>query len=261
MVPGLAGEANCADQIPITAETIASNAQPWSCAGQNCPPANLAVPDTTTLSEVANDTFFETESGDSGQENAIPYMQEVTGSYASLSPSTDMIIRWASCKWGLDENSMRAEGVVESGWHQTDNFGDASSSECTAGGGVSLIGLEGASPAGSECWRSFGLFQIMVVVPNYNAWDGAWKATAFNADYRAAFQRACMDGMIAGYMQGQGASQYAAYTNPTNAANTDYMFWGCMGEWYSGYWYNSGAKNYISQVQQALSSKAWIGLQ
>ena len=210
---------------------------------------------------MANDTFFETEAGDSGQENAIPYMQEVTGSYASLNPSTDMIIRWASCKWGLDENSMRAEAVIESGWHQIDNFGDASSSECTAGGGVSLIGLAGASPGGRECWRSFGLYQIMVVVPNYNAWDGAWKATAFNADYRAAFQRACMDGTIAGYMQGQGASQYAAYTNPANAANTDYMFWGCMGEWYSGYWYDSGAKNYISQVQQALSSKAWIGLQ
>ena len=79
----------------------------------------------------------------------------------------------------------------------------------TAGEGNSLIGLEDASPSSSECWRSFGLFQIMVVLPNYNTRDGAWKATAFNADYRAAFQRACMNGKIASYIHGQGASQYA----------------------------------------------------
>ncbi len=235
--------------------------QPWSCAGQSCLPANWTLPASTTLNEVDNDTFFETESGVSGQENAIPYMQQVTGSYATRDPSTDMIIRWSACKWGLDENSMRAEAVVESGWHQIDDFGDVSSSECIAGGGVNLTGLPGASPSSSQCWRSWGLFQIMVVDPNYNAWDSAWKATPFNADYRAAFQRACMDGKIAGYMQGQGSSEYAAYTNPANAANTDYMFWGCMGEWYSGDWYDSGAQSYISQVQQALSTQAWIGLQ
>jgi hypothetical protein len=260
-VPGRAGEATCAAEIPVTAETIASNAQSWNCAGQSCPPANWTLPDSTSLDELDNDTFFETEAGDSGQEDAIPYMQQVDGSYATVEPSTDMIIRWASCKWGLDENSMRAEAVVESGWHQTDDFGDGSSSECTAGDGVSLIGLKGASPSADKCWRSWGILQIMVVVPNYNAWDSAWKSTPFNADYRAAFQRACMDGKIAGYMQGQGSSEYAAYTNPTNAANTDYMFWGCMGEWYSGDWYDSGAQSYISQVQQALSARAWIGLQ
>ena len=260
-VPGLAGEGACAAGIPVTAETIASNAQSWSCDGQSCPPANWTLPDATTLNQVANDTFFETEAGDSGQEDAIPYMKQVTGNYASSKPSTDMIIRWASCKWGLDENAMRAEAVVESNWHQTDDFGDSSSSECTAGGGVNLIGLPGASPSRGGCWRSFGLFQIMVVAPNYNAWDGAWKATPFDADYRAAFQRACMDGKLAGYMQGQGSSQYAAYTNPANAANTGYMFWGCMGEWYSGGWYDSGAQDYISQVEQAVSSRSWIGLQ
>ncbi|MGH7906212.1 MAG: hypothetical protein ACREP6_06260 [Candidatus Binataceae bacterium] len=31
--------------------------------------------------------------------------------------TTDEIIRWAACKWGIDEDVARAEAVAETNWH------------------------------------------------------------------------------------------------------------------------------------------------
>jgi hypothetical protein len=35
------------------------------------------------------------------------------------------------------------------------------------------------------------------------------------------------------------------------------VLWGCIGMHFSGSWYDSGATNYISQVQAALASQPW----
>src|SRR5258708_6913276 len=37
----------------------------------------------------------------------------VDGNYTG---TTDMIIRWAACKWGVDENVLRAQAYQESTW-------------------------------------------------------------------------------------------------------------------------------------------------
>jgi hypothetical protein len=34
--------------------------------------------------------------------------------------------------------------------------------------------------------------------------------------------------------------------------------WGCIGFWYSGGWYDAGAKNYINQVQNRYATKPWL---
>ena len=50
----------------------------------------------------------------------IAKRRRISGGYTGR---TDEIIRWAACKWGLDENLLRAVAVKESHWHQ-DTVGD-----------------------------------------------------------------------------------------------------------------------------------------
>ncbi len=39
---------------------------------------------------------------------------------------------------------------------------------------------------------------------------------------------------------------YPSYPHGT----TDEILWGCMGDWFSGSWYDSGAIKYIQEVKQ-----------
>ena len=41
------------------------------------------------------------------------------------------------------------------------------------------------------------------------------------------------------------------------AKGLDYAVWGCVGSWYSGGWYDSGAQNYINSVKSWLAAKTW----
>jgi hypothetical protein len=38
-----------------------------------------------------------------------------------------------------------------------------------------------------------------------------------------------------------------------------YVLWGCVGSWFSGGWYDSGAVNYIHKVHTALAQRTWLG--
>jgi hypothetical protein len=38
---------------------------------------------------------------------------------------------------------------------------------------------------------------------------------------------------------------------------TDQMLWGCMGDWFSGAWYDAGAVHYIAEVKQDLADRTW----
>jgi len=160
----------------------------------------------------------------------------VTGNYRG---STDAIIQWATAKWGLTAylNAIRAEGVAESGQnaHQLGDI-EFTAGQCAAGdwnGWVSTYGF---------CWNSYGLMQVRRTSFNTSPMD--WSSTAFNVDFRLAYLKACMAGDI-GYMAGATSPGYPTYPNGT----TDQMFWGCMGDWYSGGWYDSGAVAYIATVQ------------
>ena len=91
----------------------------------------------------------------------------VTGAFTG---TTDEIMQWASCKWGLDTDVVRAQAEQESDWDQS-----------TAGdGGVSL-----------------GLLQIKSTY-----WYGTapWSArsTAYNVDWTLGKWRACFEGLIVG---------------------------------------------------------------
>jgi hypothetical protein len=152
--------------------------------------------------------------------------------------TTNQIIAWAACKWGIDVNTVRAVAVQESDWHQS-TVGDV------------------CGPAGEA---SYGLLQVKNL--NCTADDG-WggypdtqNETALNADFYGAYIRSCYDG---DFYDG-GPWLYVGQTVGQIAATQgwSYVLWGCVGSWYSGGWYDQGAQDYIAQVKRVLAERAWL---
>jgi hypothetical protein len=93
----------------------------------------------------------------------LKFARRVNGNFTG---TTDEIIQWGACKWGLDEDIVRAVAVTESWWRQ------------------STVGDDG---------ESFGLLQIKCHV-HEGTCPGAGESTAFNVDYALAWQRSCFEG-------------------------------------------------------------------
>ena len=200
-------------------------------------PAN-AVPNSIKPTASEMTTY---KSNVAGGEGGAPgsFLQRADGQFTG---GTDAILKWASCKWGFDENVTRATAVNETHWRQTE-LGDV-------GNGISLGILQVKSrdyPASCEAVASS---QSTSDVTNPNCFS--YLSTAFDADYKLAQQRACFEGQI-DYMIGESPAGYPSYPNGT----PDQMMWGCVGWWYSGHWYDSGAVTYISEVKGYLSAKTW----
>jgi hypothetical protein len=155
----------------------------------------------------------------------------VTGRYTG---TTDQILSWAACRWGLPADVLRAVAMQESDWRQ-----DA-------------IGDDGAS------------FGIMQVKDHYRDGSPAWggypatrASTALNADFYAAYIRSCFDGDFAD--GGRWLYRGRTIGEVISAAGSDFAFWGCVGSWYSGSWYDAGARAYIAKVRQRLAARSWPG--
>jgi hypothetical protein len=156
----------------------------------------------------------------------IARRNKVTGNFTG---TTDEIIQWAACKWGIDENLIRAEAVLESYWVQSTqgNFANGR-------------------------YHSFGLMQVSQDDANGSPLKGGYpdtaQNTALNVDYYGSELRACFEGDFwdgGGWLYG--------------AARVKGDLWGCVGYWYSGNWHDAGAENYIAQVKNYLNTKPWIG--
>jgi hypothetical protein len=176
-----------------------------------------------------------------GGEGGAPgsFLQRADGQFTG---GTDAILKWASCKWGFDENVTRATAVNETHWRQTE-LGDV-------GNGISLGILQVKSRDYPATCESVATSQSTSNVTNPNCFS--YLSTAFDADYKLAQQRACFEGQI-DYMIGESPAGYPSYPSGT----PDQMMWGCVGWWYSGHWYDPGAVNYISEVKGYLSAKTW----
>jgi autotransporter family porin len=154
---------------------------------------------------------------------------QVTGRYTG---TTDQILRWAACRWGIAPDLLRAVALQESDWRQ------------------GAVGDAGAS---------FGIMQVKDHYPDGSpAWGGypaTSTATALNADFYAAYIRSCFDGDFADggdwLYHGRTIAQVIA------AHDSDYAIWGCVGSWYSGEWYDPGAQAYIRAVKARLAARAW----
>jgi autotransporter family porin len=206
-------------------------------------PGNTTANHTTPSSSWLSDFHTVPISGCPGTAECAGY-QTVTGNFTG---STDMIIRWAACKWGIDENVLRAEAMEESSWNQSE-LGD-SDTTCHSLN-VMPTAMNYWSEA-SPCKPSKGLLQEKMLY--WNGWPYSLSSTAFNADFRGAAQRSCMNGDVAWLVGTGSGNSYGTY--PPTDTNT--ALYGCMGHWYSGSWGDAGFLNYISTLQSILSSQGW----
>jgi hypothetical protein len=150
----------------------------------------------------------------------MPYKRFVNGRFKG---TTDEIIQWASLKWGIDTDTMRAAAAVES-WWDMDVRGDNGD--------------------------SFGLYQVR---RPYHCW-GKCKIvryfTAFNADYYGAIVRSYYDGK-------------QRWLNTVTGNGRKYRpgdLKGSMGAWYSGRWWGPPERPiqpYIEAIAQRKSEKIW----
>ncbi len=131
--------------------------------------------------------------------------------------------------------------------------------------------LEHATPTQPD-GGSWGLFQIAEGAAQ--GWPATFPlsatSTGFNADFKTAEQMGVEQGLVS-YLGDpersviaidNGYAPYVDYTDSNGVlhpASTDVnqRRWGAVGDWYSGGWYDSGALQYISQVQQILHDRPW----
>jgi hypothetical protein len=178
-----------------------------------------------------------------GGEGGAPgsYLQRADGQFTG---STDAVLKWASCKWGFDENITRATAVNESHWTQP-AIGDV-------GKGISLGIIQVKSRDYPSTCEAVASSQNTAYVTDPNCYS--YLSTAFDVDYKLAQQRACFEGAVSYLSERTPTAGYPTYPNGT----PNQMMWGCVGWWYSGSWYDAGAINYISQVQTYLTTQAWF---
>lgn len=154
--------------------------------------------------------------------------------------TTEQILRWAACKWGADEDMVKAQAVVES-WWRMDTKGDlgTDSTRCAPGHGIGVDGTTG------ECPESFGLLQVRYPY-NQSAFPYAATSSAFNADYAYAQWRNCYDGNLTWLNTVDRVGTYGAGDAK-----------GCLGVWFSGRWHTSAADGYITKVEDTLDQRTW----
>jgi hypothetical protein len=205
----------------------------WEPRGDN-EDANHRV---LTTQQIANLEPF----GSSYDPRAATLIKQITGNFTG---TTDEILQWVACKWGIDEDIVRAEAVVESHWHQS-QLGDFTNDQnlCPPGSGY-----PGAWD-GTGCYQSFGILQIKYIY-NKSAWPMSRDSTAFNAEYAYGVIYACYEGWESYLNEREPLEGYSSY----HAGD----IWGCIGRWFSGNWYDQNAINYINLVKANFTEKKWL---
>jgi autotransporter family porin len=160
------------------------------------------------------------------------YNARITGNFSG---TTDEILQWAACKWGIDEDIVRAQAAKESWWQMTAK-GDwtTDASRCAPGHGLGIDGTAG------QCPESFGILQNRYIYEQ-DSWPGLYNSTAFNADVAYGYWRACYEG----------------YTSWLGSGYVKGDQWGCVGRWFAGAWHTSWADWYINEVQTYLKNRVW----
>jgi autotransporter family porin len=154
--------------------------------------------------------------------------------------TTREILRWAACKWGVDEDLVLAQAAVESWWRQ-DTLGDwtTDASRCAPGRGLGVDGKAG------QCPESFGIVQNRYPYEK-SGWPGIASSTAMNADLAYAIWRVCFEG-------------YESWLNTVDRGR-DYAAgdaWGCVGRWFSGRWHTAPGDQYVTKVRGYLDQRIW----
>ncbi len=152
--------------------------------------------------------------------------------------TTAEILRWAACKWGINQDVVFAQAALESWWRQTTK-GDWETSGCAPGHGIGVDGEPGLCP------QSWGILQNRYPYEK-SSWPGIERSTAMNADVAYAIWRSCYDG-------------YETWLNTVTHVGTYRAgdVWGCIGRWYAGRWHTGPAQTYIAAVKRYLREHIW----
>jgi hypothetical protein len=151
------------------------------------------------------------------------------------------ILRWAACKWGINQDIVFAQAAVESWWEQ-DTLGgwttDSAHAHCPPHNKL----VQDSRPG--QCPQTFGILQDTY---EPGGWPAVAQSTAMNADAAYAVWRSCYDG-------------YETWLNtmPRGGQYHKGNVWGCVGRWFSGQWLNPPALGYIAQVKEYLREKIWL---
>lgn len=159
------------------------------------------------------------------------FAPRVTGDFTG---STEQLLRWASCKWGFNEDTTKARAVTESTW-----FAATAGDETDDAALCALIELS------APCAQSYGLLQVKGSV-HLGTYPYARDSSAFGIDYAMAWLRACYEGSfvwLADYAPGI----------PYEAGDE----FGCVGAWFSGEWWNQPANDYVGTVRYHLQNRTW----
>ena len=207
---------------------------------QTCASRVVHKPETRSKNALQNATL--------GHQNSLPapFKSRVDGNYTG---TTNDILQWAACKWGLSPDLALAQAVIESYWDQNAR-GDWTSNAavCPPAHGLGVDGTAG------QCPESYGILQVRYQYhgppANLNTWPDAESSTAYNADYTYSVWRECYEGVDTWL-------NTLPATSPPAPVYTAGDAWGCIGLWYSGRWHTSAAEGYITAVKNALSTRQW----
>ena len=165
------------------------------------------------------------------------YLPRVDGDFAG---TTDEILQWTACKWGVPSDVVRAMAVVESYWKMTQQ-GDWSDKHdrCAPG-----LPTRSESHPG-KCAESLGILQVRY--PYHGAtFPEAALSTAYNADYAFGVWRSCFEG-----------EETWLSNQPRNSGYRKGDALGCIGRWASGEWWSPWAREYVRRVKLALVERKW----
>lgn len=216
----LPSEAECAARVRRSA---------WEPRSDNY----VANNSTPTAQQIAALTPWNESIGVSPQANVL--LKQITGHFTG---TTDEILQWVACKWGIDEDIVRAEAAFESNWHQSQTSDWSTDPQMCPPG----------TWDGSGCWQSYGILQIKYFYFK-SSWPMSRDDAAFSAEYVYGIIRTCYEGWTTYLAEGTPLPGYPAY----HAGD----IWGCLGRWYSGWWYTQDAITYINGVKTHLANKEW----
>jgi hypothetical protein len=153
-------------------------------------------------------------------------LPRIDGAYTG---TTDEILQWGACKWGLPSAVVRAMAVEESNWDQRMS-GDVSDDDADC-----VPGDE------APCATSFGILQVKHLF-RPGSYPLSRESTAFNVDYALGAVRGCFEGHV-------------VYLQPYGYRSGD--LWGCVGWHFSGEWYDAESRDYVERVRSAMDAAAW----
>jgi len=192
----------------------------------------------------------------------------VDGNYTG---STNDLIRITACKWGINENYIRAQAWIESGWHQ-DCAEAHGGTGCNEGGDLNNPAGDPETPlgiftgfdnfGGADHYDSWSMLQTKVYY-DWMTWPMIEESNPFGLDFRFAEMRGCINGDQYNYFNSQshkaGKNYKEAVANSIShpKKSLEYLAYGCIDTHYSGNWYNGNKDEYLKAFLNSLNNETW----